>query len=253
MMNKINKIEMLVDKYRQAVQGQVGLQKFTSYAITYHSTAIEGSTLTEGQVYNLLDLDIPAKNKPFTEQQMVIDHQKALVFILNEAKKRLPLTETFIRQIGAMVVKNTGSIHNTALGTFDSTRGEYRLLNVFAGARRFPDSAKVPALMKTLVREINDKTGKVQTFDQKCELAFELHYRFVNIHPFADGNGRTSRLLMNYILAIFELPIFYVFKSSRIPYVQALEKARTTGNMTAFYNFMYKQYQKFLEKDLEIV
>jgi Fic family protein len=252
-MNRINKLETLVNKYRLAMQGQINLQKFTYYALTYHSTAIEGSTLTEGQVYNLLDLDMPAKNKPFTEQQMVIDHQKALIFTLNEAKERTTLTEPLIQQIGALVVKNTGSIYSTALGTFDSTLGEYRLLNVYAGARRFPDSAKVPALMKTLVCEINDKIGKIQTFSQKCELAFELHYRFVSIHPFADGNGRTSRLLMNYILAIFELPIFYVFKSSRISYIQALEKARTANNTVVFYNFMYKQYQKFLEKDLKTI
>ncbi|MDR2622761.1 MAG: Fic family protein [Dysgonamonadaceae bacterium] len=248
-MNKIDKLETLINAYKQAMQGQVDLQKFTCYAITYHSTAIEGSTLTEGQVYDLLDLDIPAKNKPFTEQQMVIDHQKALIFTLNEAKKHVPLTEDLIRQIGALVIKNTGSIYSTALGTFDSTRGEYRLLNVFAGARRFPDSSKVPALMKTLVSEINDKTGNAQTFKQQCELAFELHYRFVSIHPFADGNGRTSRLLMNYVLAMFELPIFYVFKSNRIGYIQALEKARTTDKITVFYDFMYRQYQKFLEKE----
>jgi Fic family protein len=250
-MNKIDKLEMLVNKYRQAMQGQVDLQKFTYYAVTYHSTAIEGSTLTEGQVYNLLDLDMPAKNKPFTEQQMVIDHQKALVFTLNRAKERAPLTEKLIQEIGALVVKNTGSIYNTALGTFDSTHGEYRLLNVSAGARRFPDSTKVPALMKTLVREISAKIPATKRFSQKCELAFELHYRFVSLHPFADGNGRTSRLLMNYILAMFDLPIFYVFKSSRISYIQALEKARTTDNISVCYDFMYKQYQKFLEKDLK--
>jgi hypothetical protein len=58
---------------------------------------------------------------------------------------------------------------------------------------------------------------------------------------------------MNYILAVFELPIFYVFKSSRIPYIQALEKARTTDDITVFYDFMYKQYQKSLEKDLKTI
>jgi Fic family protein len=252
-MNRISKLEILVSRYRPAMQGQADLQKLTYYAFTYHSTAIEGSTLTEGQVYNLLDLDMPAKNKPFTEQQMVIDHQKALIFTLNKAKEHATLTETLIRQIGALAVKNTGSIYSTSSGTFDSTRGEYRLLNVFAGARRFPDSAKVPALMKTLVSEINSKIGKVQTFSQKCELAFELHYRFVSIHPFADGNGRTGRLLMNYILATVELPVFYVFKSSRIPYIQTLEKARTNDNITVFHDFMYRQYQKFLEKELKAI
>ncbi|MDR2206922.1 MAG: Fic family protein [Flavobacteriaceae bacterium] len=248
---QINKLEKLISEYRRIMQGQVDLAKLTGYAITYHSTAIEGSTLTEGQVYNLLDLDIPAKNKSFSEQQMVIDHQKALVFTLNKAKNKTPITEILIKEIGAMVMKNTGAIYNTALGTFDSTQGDYRLLNVFAGARRFPDTSKVPTLMKTLVREINEKLKSAKTFVQKCEPAFELHYRFVSIHPFADGNGRTSRLLMNYILVMFDLPIFYVFKSSRISYIQALERARETGNPAVFYNFMYRQYQKFIEKELK--
>ena len=247
---QIDKLENLISEYKRLMQGQVNLEKLTCYAITYHSTAIEGSTLTEGQVYNLLDLDIPAKNKPFSEQQMVIDHQKALVFTLNKAKEKAPITETLIKEIGALVVKNTGSIYNTILGTFDSTKGDYRLLNVFAGARRFPDSSKVPALMKTLVSEINEKIGTVKTFRQKCELAFEIHYRFVSIHPFADGNGRTTRLLMNYILTMFDLPIFYVFKSNSISYIQALERARETEDPAVFYSFMYRQYQKFIEKEL---
>jgi len=249
--NQIHRLESLIAEYKRVMQGQVDLEKLTYYAITYHSTAIEGSTLTEGQVYNLLDLDMPAKNKPFTEQQMVIDHQKALVLTLNKAKEHAPVTEPLIKEIGALVMKNTGSIYSTALGTFDSTKGDYRLLNVFAGARRFPDSSKVPALMKTLVCEINEKIGTVKTFREKCELAFEVHYRFVSIHPFADGNGRTSRLLMNYILAMFDLPICYVFKSSRISYIQALERARETDTPAVFYNFMYRQYRKFIEKELK--
>lgn len=248
---QILKLENLISEYKNKMQGQVNLEKMTYFAITYHSTAIEGSTLSEGQVYNLLDLDIPAKNKPFSEQQMVIDHQKALIFTLNKAAVREPITETLIKEIGALVVKNTGSVHNTALGTFDSTQGDYRLLNVFAGSRRFPDSSKVPALMKTLVSEINAKMSKAQTLRQKAELAFDIHYRFVSIHPFADGNGRTSRLLMNYILSLFDLPIFYVFKNSRIAYIQALERARETDNPAVFYNFMYRQYQKFIEKELK--
>ena len=248
---QILKLENLISEYKHIMQGQVNLEKLTYYAVTYHSTAIEGSTLTEGQVYNLLDLDIPAKNKPFSEQQMVIDHQKALVFVLNKAKEQIPISETFIKEVGALVVKNTGSSFNTILGTFDSTKGDYRLLNVFAGARRFPDTTKVAALMQTLVKEINDKIGTVKTFRQKCELAFELHYRFVSIHPFADGNGRTSRLLMNYLLMMFDLPIFYVFKSNRISYIQALERAREANNSVVFNNFMYRQYQKFIEKELK--
>ena len=251
--NNINKLEKLVADYKQATQGQIDLKKYTYYAITYHSTAIEGSTLTEGQVYNLLDLDIPAKNKAFSEQQMVIDHQKALVYTLNAANKKQPLTEPFIKEIGGMVMKNTGTIYNTALGTFDDTRGEYRLVNVHAGARYFANYSKVPELMKRYVEELNAKIAAASTFQQKCEAAFYAHLQFVSIHPFADGNGRTSRLLMNYVLTVFDLPIFYVYRNNRISYIQALEKARTTENAAAFYNFMYRQYQKFLEQEVKAV
>lgn len=227
-------------------KGSDKLEKRIRYAITYHSTAIEGSTLTEGQVYDLLDRDIPAKNKSFTEQQMVVDHHKALVYTLDKAGENIPPTELLLREIGGMVVRNTGGIYNTILGTFDSTRGDYRLVNVYAGARRFPDFTKVPALMKTLVRDIADRRAEAKTFKEKCEVAFYAHYQFVSIHPFADGNGRTSRLLMNYILTLFDLPVFFVFKSSRVSYVQALEKARETNNPQVFYNFMFRQYNKFL-------
>jgi Fic family protein len=248
---EINKLERLVADYKEATRGQVDMKKFTCYAITYHSTAIEGSTLTEGQVYNLLDQDIPAKNKPFSEQQMVIDHQKALVYTLNKASENEPFTEQFIQETGSMVVKNTGSIYSTALGTFDSTCGDYRLVNVHAGARTFPNYSKVPDLMKSFVGNVNRQIAEAKTFQQKCEAAFYAHFWLVSIHPFADGNGRTSRLIMNYILSRFDLPIFYVYKSSRIPYIQALEKARETDKATVFYKFMFKQYKKFLEKEIK--
>jgi len=249
--NSINKLQKTVAEYQRLMQGQVDLQKFTYYAITYHSTAIEGSTLTEGQVYNLLDLDMPAKNKPFSEQQMVIDHQKALVYTINKANEKAPVTENLIKEIGGMVVKNTGSVYNTAMGSFDSTKGDYRLLNVYSGARYFPNYQKVPALMKDFCKEINEKNPK--TFQEKCEAAFDAHFKLVGIHPFVDGNGRTSRLLMIYFLEKFGLPIFYVYKRNRLSYIQAIEKARESGNNTFFYDFMYRQYQKFLESEIKKV
>jgi hypothetical protein len=63
--------------------------------------------------------------------------------------------------------------------------------------------------------------------------------------------GRTSRLLMNYLLACFDLPICYVYKSDRISYIQALERARETENIAVFYDFMFKQYKKFLKKEIK--
>jgi Fic family protein len=249
----INKLQDLVAEYQRVMQGQVSLKKFTYYAITYHSTAIEGSTLTEGQVYNLLDLDIPAKNRAFTEQQMVIDHQKALVYTINKAVEKKPVTEILIKNIGGLVLKNTGGEYSTIAGNFDSSKGDYRLLNVRAGNVSFPNYTKVPDKMKALCKEINEKIASVKTFKEKCDLAFYIHLQYVSIHPFVDGNGRTARLLMNYILAYFDLPIFYVYKSNRTAYINSLEKAQNENKVEAFMAFMYRQYQKFLETEIKKV
>ncbi|MDR0413663.1 MAG: Fic family protein [Dysgonamonadaceae bacterium] len=252
-MKKTDELIPLIAAYKAAERGQVDRKKFTYYAVTYHSTAIEGSTLTEGQVYNLLDQDMPAGNKSFSEQQMVIDHQKALVYTLNRAAEKQPLTEALIREIGGIVLRNTGGIYNTAAGTFDSTRGEYRLVNVHAGARTFPGYDKVPSLMHALVEETNARLAEAHTFQQQCEAAFFAHFRLVSIHPFVDGNGRTSRLLMNYILSYFDLPVFYVFKSSRIRYIRVLETARETNRLSLFYSFLFTQYKRFLKAGIKAV
>jgi Fic family protein len=242
--------EQLVKEYNRLIVGQVDVKKYTCYSISYHSTAIEGSTLSESQVFDLLENDITAKNKPFSHHLMVIDHHKALEYILKYAKDKQPLTQHFIQYIGGMVVKNTGAEYNVAVGSFDSTKGDIRLLNVRAGSRSFPNYTKVPDLLKKLIFDTQTEMKTAKTFREKCELAFRLHFRFVSIHPFVDGNGRASRLLMNYILAYFNLPVFFVFKENRTAYINALETARGSEDETIFYKFMFRQYSKFLKKEI---
>jgi len=244
------RVEILVKEYERLMKGQIDIKKYTFYSISYHSTAIEGSTLTESQVFDLLENDIPAKNKPFTHHLMVLDHHKAFEYVLQCAKTKEPFSEKLIQKISGMVLQNTGSVYNVAIGTFDSSKGDLRLLNVRAGSRSFPDYKKVPALLKPLYSEVKKGMTTAKTFREKCELAFHLHFRFVSIHPFADGNGRTSRLLMNYVLACFDLPTFFVFKENRIAYINALEKARNKEDETVFYDFMFKQYEKFLKTEI---
>jgi Fic family protein len=246
-----SRVEQLTKDYKRLMVGQVDLKKYTYYSISYHSTAIEGSTLSESQVFDLLENDMTAKNKPFSHCLMVLDHHKALEFVLNAVKNKMPVTQEFIQEIGGQVVKNTGAEYNVAIGTFDSTKGDIRLVNVRAGSRSFPNYDKVPALLKKLIADIRKEMQEVKTFRDKCELAFSLHFRFVSIHPFIDGNGRTSRLLMNYILAYFNLPVYFVFKENRTAYINALEKARQDNDETPFYNFMFRQYEKFLKKEID--
>ena len=239
----------LVEQYCQLYKSEPDMKKYSEYAITYHSTAIEGSSLTGNEVIELLDIGKPAKNREFLHNLMVFDHHNALLYVIEAAKCKDKITEKQIRNISAMVMKNTGSQYNTAVGAFDCSKGEYRLVGVQAGKRTFPDYRKVPALMKQLIEYI-DNEQKKQDIDV-LKFAFEVHFRFVSIHPFADGNGRVARLLMNYILAYYEFPMLIVSKSDRLKYIDTLYQAQENGNMTPFYNFMLRQYIKFLKYEIK--
>ena len=73
---------------------------------------------------------------------------------------------------------------------------------------------------------------------QQLELAFKAHQRLVSIHPFNDGNGRTSRLLMNYVQRSYGQPLTIVFREDRQAYFEALEQSRVAQDLTAFIDFM---------------
>ena len=251
MMNEKQKktLSELVKRYNHLYKNEPDLKKYSEYAITYHSTAIEGSTLTENEVIELLDIGKPAKKREFLHNLMVFDHHKALLYTVETAKRKEKITEKQIQNISAMVMKNTGSQYNTAVGNFDASKGEYRLVGVHAGRRTFPDYRKVPVLMKKLIEYIGieQETPNIDVL----QLAFEVHFRFVSIHPFADGNGRVARLLMNYMLAYYDLPMLIVSKSDRLKYIDTLYSAQENGNMIPFYDFMLRQYIKFLKYEIK--
>lgn len=246
----VQKIESLANDFQTKSKGLVGFGKYTYYAVTHHSTSIEGSTLTESQVINLLDFGKPAANKPFEHHNMVVDHFNALQFVVAEAKKKRMLTPDFIQEIAARVMKNTGAEVNTVMGSYNIANGDFRIGTVRAGIRTFPDYKKVPDLVDRFCTEINEKIMVANTFEEKCNLSFSAHFQLVSIHPFGDGNGRVSRLIMNYIQARLDLPLSMVFKQDRIRYINALEAARTKENEQPFLNFMYAQYAKFLKKEI---
>jgi Fic family protein len=241
----------LIKEYRRLSTGLVDYKKYAYFAATHHSTAIEGSTLTESQVINLLEYGKPAANKPFEHNQMVYDHYQALLLIVALAKNKTLLTPAIIKQIGAKVSNSTGGIVNTILGQYDISKGDFRLSMVRAGTRTFPDYKKVPQLIDALCANANENLKNAVTIEEQCELAFKLHFDFVSIHPFGDGNGRTSRLLMNFVQAYFDLPLSIVFKQDRLKYIEALESARRKEDIQPFYNFMYKQYNKFLKQEIK--
>ena len=186
-------MESLRDSYLSLTQGRIDYVKFNRIAMVHHSNAIEGSTLTELETRVLLSEGLTPKGKPAEHTLMAIDHHYALEQILGWAEQKEVLTLAHLKEIAAAVLKNAGSEIHTALGTFDSSKGDLRLLNVHAGNSSFPNYDKIPRLLDDLVSHIATALPQVKGFKAVHDLAFEAHYQLVSIHPWADGNGRYSQ------------------------------------------------------------
>jgi Fic family protein len=226
-LKSIAEIILLIDKFNSLdLQDVLDFEKFYHYEITYHSTTIEGSTLTEIETRLLLDEGITPAGKPLLHSFMVQDHFKALQFIITEAKKKRAVTSNFVCELNAQVLKNTGSIYNTVFGEIDATKGMFRKGNVSAGNSYFVNYDKVEKLVNELCEKVNSKLATVNSVEEKINLSFDAHFELITIHPFYDGNGRTSRLLMNYIQLLFNLPMAIVFKEDKSVYFEALQTTR---------------------------
>lgn len=223
---------------------------FNRIAITFHSTSIEGSTLTEAEAEVLIESGIAAKGKPLDHNNMVKDHYDALVFACGEAAKEREISTEFIQQINAHVMRSTGGIVNQMGGSFDSSKGELRKGSVIAGNTTFPDHKKVPDLLNKFVASVDELNKKVKSTKEILSLSFQAHFRLVDIHPFVDGNGRTSRILMNFIQAQHNLPMGVVHKDAKADYIDALNESRKVESVGPITDFMAKEYARFLEEQI---
>lgn len=241
----------LIEKFRSLnLSDNIDFDKFNQYAITHHSSTIEGSTLTEIETRLLLDEGVTPKGKPLLHSLMVQDHHKALLFIINSAKEKKIITPEFIQQINAEVMRQTGNIYNTVFGEIDSSKGVFRKGNVSAGNSYFVSYDKVESLIKNLCIKINENINETSVIYQ-LNISFDAHFDLVSIHPFYDGNGRTTRLLMNYLQLYFQLPMSMVFKEDKAEYFESLIQTREKHDITIFRKFMYSQYSKYLSREIE--
>ncbi|MBC7510130.1 MAG: Fic family protein [Ferruginibacter sp.] len=242
----------LIEKFQSLnLSAIIDFDKFNGYAITHHSTTIEGSTLTENETRLLLDEGITPAGKPLLHSLMVQDHYNALLLITKKANEKIAITLDFIRSINAAVMKQTGSIYQTVFGELDATKGVFRKGNVSAGSIYFMSYQKVEELVTKLCVGINHKLSTVSSVIEKLNCSFDAHFDLVTIHPFYDGNGRTCRLLMNYLQLYFNLPLSIVFKEDKAAYFEALQQTRKEENIAIFRKFMFAQYAKYLQLEIQ--
>jgi Fic family protein len=245
-----DRLNILREEYmNHRIMDAMDYEKFCMISIIWHSSKIEGCSLTETDTRVLIEDNLTARGKPLTDHLMVKDHYNAFLKIRDDAKNKRNLSIDFIKEVNSCVMQSTGGMVNTISGSFDTSKGDLRLAQVYVENKYFPDFAKVPELLQKLVEAVNNKIDHVNG-DEIIRLAADIHYNFVNIHPFGDGNGRTARLLMNYIQLYHKEPLIKIFTEDRAEYIDALNETEQKKDPEIFRDFICRQQIKFLEAEL---
>ena len=158
--------------------------------------------------------------------------------------------------MSAIVMKNTGGQYNTAQGSFDASKGDLRLVGVTAGVggRSYMNYQKVPAKLAELCQQVNARRHTLLQSNDIIEqylLSFDAHYQLVTIHPWVDGNGRMSRLVMNHLQYEFGLVPVKIIREDKAEYIQALVDAREQESLEPFREFMLEEHIRNISKEIE--
>lgn len=221
-------IEKIIEKKNIFQQGKHSIDAVTisSYekdfelTFTHNSTAIEGNTLTLMETKVLLEDGISVGGKELREIYEVVNHKKAYKYVKKCIAEEKPLTENIVKDIHAILTENI------------MVGGIYRNQEVrISGAGHTPPSGNdMFVQIKNFYADLDWKSKELNPI----ELAAFTHAEFVRIHPFIDGNGRTSRLVMNYQLMINGFLPISIAKENRLEYYNALEKYAVNGNLKQF-------------------
>ena len=238
--NEVDKLKRELDSKRPIPKETLrSLEDSINLEWTYNSNGIEGNTLTLRETQVVLE-GITVGGKSIKEHLEAINHEKAILYLNDLVKEDKPITEWNIKGIHQLVLKDID----------DENAGRYRRENVnIKGATHIPpDYLKVPELMEKLVLNY-ENWSELHPIIQ----AALLHGELVKIHPFVDGNGRTSRLLMNLDLMNHGYNPVIIKKENRLEYYEALDKAHTTGDYTDFVKLIAMLEIVMLKKYLELL
>ncbi len=219
---KLDKLKQKLDSFRPlSPEIANNLHEDLVLRWTYHSNAIEGNTLTLKETRVALE-GITIGGKTMREHFEAINHRNAIFFVEDLVNKNEQLSEWQIKSIHQLILKNID----------DKNAGVYRKTNVIiAGADHVPpDALHVESEMQSFISWHKTKGASLHP----VERAARVHADFVKIHPFVDGNGRTSRLLMNLELMKSGFPPVVLPVEKRLEYYEALDMAHTKNEYTPF-------------------
>lgn len=245
------KLEALLSRIDEQKKELNTYRKYDSYRIaqaleleyTFESNRIEGNTLTLRETDLVINEGLTISGKSMKEHLEAINHQDAILYIKELMDKKAGITQ-----------KTVLDIHNLILrGIHPEDAGRYRKVQVMIkGSSHMPPQ---PYLVAKQMEALFIWYGEHRRSIHPVLLAAEMHERLVTIHPFIDGNGRTSRLLMNLIL----LQHGYVIANikgdyeNRMTYYQSLERAQTQEDKEEFLVFIARNEAESLERYLSII
>jgi len=249
-------LDVLKEYHSLGIAEQIDYKRFYLYSLITHSTAIEGSTVTEIENQLLFDEGITAKGRSLQEQMMNLDLKTAYEHSMRLAHQHEDFSVEILKSLSAIVMKNTGASYNTAQGSFDASKGDLRLVGVTAGigGRSYMNYQKVPAKLEELCKQLNLRRVELLNLDDivaKYLLSFDAHYQLVTIHPWVDGNGRMSRLVMNHLQYEFGLIPVKIVKEDKAEYIQALVESREQESLEPFREFMMEEHIRNISKEIE--
>ena len=243
-LSEIEKFKKKLDKFRPFPLAQLqNLEQYFKVEYTFESNRIEGNTLTLQETALVVEKGMTVSGKSMREHLEAINHAGAVDFIMDIVKSKEPLSERLIKDIHAIVLQ----------GIDKENAGAYRKVDVrISGSKHLPASHYLlPELMEQYMAFYKKNHKKMHP----VLLAADMHEKLVTIHPFIDGNGRTSRLVMNLILLQHGYPIAKISgeQTSRLSYYNALEQVQVDGNITVFHLLIAEVVKRSLEEYIDIV
>ncbi|CAF3193228.1 unnamed protein product [Rotaria sp. Silwood2] len=206
------------------------------YLHIYHSNGIEGNTLSLRETQYIVETRLAIGGKSLIEQQEVLGLDLALQYV----------NCTLVNRLGSITLEDILEIHRRVLGFIDPIEaGQLRKHQVYVGSFIPPAADEVPKYLDDFLKWLNSLEDTRDL--HAIELAAIAHYKFVYIHPFFDGNGRTGRLLMNLILMRFGFPPVIIQKSERFIYYSHLNQAND-GDVRPLIRFIAKCTERTLKE-----
>lgn len=211
---------------------------------TYESNRIEGNTLTLQETALVVNEGITISGKSMREHLEAINHAQAVDFIKDIAGKDIPINEHTIKEIHAIILH----------GIDRANAGRYRSVPVMiSGSKHMPPSSYlIEEQMENFMMEFQHKENECI---HPVLIAAYIHDELVKIHPFIDGNGRTSRLLMNLYLVRhgYMLVTLKGDNDKKLQYYKALEASHTENNPETFELLVAEAEKESLQRYINIL